>query len=195
MNPQLRALRHAWPKNEKSTMKVNTLLSILLMLALAACSPAAPDSETQNEAAAAPAESPAPDWPVEDGRYVLNWPDLVIPDYRTEFNQEIEQEVSIPLFREEVKRLHGQPVVIEGFFIPFESEDTGETFYILSQYPNSQCFFCGAAGPDTVMDLMMKSSPGRLKMDDRVKFRGRLRINDSDVMYLNYILEEAEPVQ
>ena len=63
----------------------------------------------------------APDWPMQDGRYVLNWPDLAIPDYRTEFNEEIQQEVSIPLFRDEVKRLHGQLVLIEGFFIPFEA--------------------------------------------------------------------------
>lgn len=178
-------------------MKTAILLSIFLSLTITACAPAAPDA--QNETPPAPEQEadtpPPPDWPMKDGRYVLNWPDLAIPDYRTEFNEEIGQEVSIPLFRDEVKRLHGQPVLIEGFYIPFEAEESGETFYILSQYPNSQCFFCGAAGPDTVMDLMMKSPPGHLKMDDRVAFKGRLRVNDSDVMFLNYILDDAEWVK
>jgi hypothetical protein len=32
-------------------------------------------------------------------------------------------------------------------------------------------------------------------MDDRVTFKGRLRVNDSDVMYLNYILDDAELVK
>jgi hypothetical protein len=180
-------------------MKTAILLSILLSVAAVACAPAAPDKEAPSETETPPAPAkeatPPPDWPMQDGRYVLNWPDLAIPDYRTEFNEEIQQEVSIPLFRDEVKRLHGELVLIEGFFIPFESEESDETFYILSQYPNSQCFFCGGAGPDTVMDLMMKSPPGHLKMDDRVTFKGRLRVNDSDVMYLNYILDDAELVK
>ena len=179
-------------------MKTAILLSILLSVAAVACAPAAPDKEAQSKPETPPAPAkeatPPPDWPMQDGRYVLNWPDLAIPDYRTEFNEEIQQEVSIPLFRDEVKRLHGQLVLIEGFYIPFEAEESDETFYILSQYPNSQCFFCGGAGPDTVMDLMMKSPPGHLKMDDRVTFKGRLRVNDSDVMYLNYILDDAELV-
>ncbi|HRF38211.1 MAG TPA: hypothetical protein PK198_05470, partial [Saprospiraceae bacterium] len=79
-------------------MKTAMLLSIFLGLTITACAPAAPDA--QNETPPAPeqeADTPPPDWPMKDGRYVLNWPDLAIPDYRTEFNEEIGQEVSIPL--------------------------------------------------------------------------------------------------
>ncbi len=131
------------------------------------------------------------DWPMEDGYIALNWPDLAIPDYRVEFNEEIQQEVNIPIFRDEVKKLDGRLVVIKGFFFPFE-DNPDEPYYVLSQFPFSQCFFCGAAGPESVMDLLMKSKPGKMKMDDYVTFKGRLRLNDNDVMYLNYILEEAE---
>lgn len=133
-------------------------------------------------------------WPLQDGYYVLNWPDLAIPDYREEYNDEIEQEVSIPLFRNAVKKLDGQLVRITGFFIPLD-ENPDEIFYVLSQFPNSQCFFCGAAGPDSVMDLLPASKLTKIKMDDHATFQGRLRLNDEDVMFLNYILEDAELVK
>ncbi|MEO0043093.1 MAG: hypothetical protein RL329_2541, partial [Bacteroidota bacterium] len=32
------------------------------------------------------------------------------------------------------------------------------------------------------------------KKDDTVTFRGQLKLNDSDLMFFNYILENAEPV-
>ncbi|MBX2926703.1 MAG: hypothetical protein KF852_02605 [Saprospiraceae bacterium] len=144
-----------------------------------------------------PAPEVEPDttvWPLQEGYYVLNWPDLAIPDYREEYNEEIQQEVSIPLFRDAVKKLDGQLVRIMGFFIPLD-ENPEEVFYVLSQFPNSQCFFCGAAGPDSVMDLLPASKLTNIKMDDHVTFQGRLRLNDEDVMFLNYILEEAELVK
>ncbi len=132
-------------------------------------------------------------WPTEGGYVVLQWPDLAIPDYRTEYREEIGQEVNIPLFREDVRQLDGKRVKITGFFFPFE-DNLEDPYYVLSQYPFSQCFFCGAAGPESVMDLLVKRRPGKIKMDDFVTFKGRLRLNDEDVMYLNYILEEAEQV-
>jgi hypothetical protein len=129
-----------------------------------------------------------------DGYYVLNWADLAIPDFRMEYSEEAESEVMIPIFSPQVRYLNGKQVIIKGFFFPFE-ESVEEAYYVLSQFPFSQCFFCGAAGPESVMDLIPKSKFPRLKMDDHRAFRGRLRLNDSDFLYLNYILEEAELVK
>lgn len=170
------------------------LLSLIwLLFACGGHSPGEEPGSSTDSAAPGPEEESI-DWPVDDGHFVLNWPDLAIPDYRVEYNEEIGQEVNIPIFRNEVKKLSGKPVLIKGFFFPFE-DNPDEPYYVLSQFPFSQCFFCGAAGPESVMDLLMKTKPGKIKMDDYVTFKGRFRLNDEDVMYLNYILDDAELVK
>ena len=78
-----------------------------------------------------------------------------------------------------------------GFVIPLE-ETADKTFVILSAFPYSQCFFCGQAGPESVIDILAESKLPRLSVDEKLTFRGRLRLNEDDLRYLNYILEEAE---
>ncbi len=173
----------------------NIILLSVLSIQLA-CTPedASNKSEKSMVEVPAPAIAVSDQWKTKAGFVILEWPDLAIPEYRPEFNQEIGEEVQIPFFRDEVRQLDGRLVEISGFFFPFE-DDPQNPYYVLSQYPYSQCFFCGGAGPESVMDLLLKDKPRKLKMDDRVTFRGRLKLNDKDVMFLNYILQDAEWVE
>ena len=43
------------------------------------------------------------------------------------------------------------------------------------------------------MDIKL-TDPLRLETDEVVQFKGKLRLNDSDLYYLNYILEDAERI-
>jgi hypothetical protein len=168
-------------------MLVKVLSGAAVFLMLCCSSPAPPENLPENVSTLKEDSSA---WPEENGYILLQWPDLAIPDYRTEYNETIDQEVNIPLFREDVRQLHGKKVRIKGFFFPF-GDNPDEPYYVLSQYAFSQCFFCGAAGPESVMDLLVKEKPSNIKMDDFVEFSGRLKLNDTDVMFLNYILEDA----
>ncbi|MGK0390041.1 MAG: hypothetical protein ACI94Y_002791 [Maribacter sp.] len=98
----------------------------------------------------------------------------------------------IPIFHDDIKVLEGQPVQMSGYLIPF-GETTGK-LHFLSAYPNSQCFFCGGAGPESVMDVMTVKAHLNFKMDDIITFRGTLHLNDSDLDYMNYILKDAKRV-
>lgn len=98
----------------------------------------------------------------------------------------------IPIFHDDIKILEGKPVQMSGYLIPF-GEQTGK-LHFLSAYPNSQCFFCGGAGPESVMDVMTVKAHHDFKMDDIITFRGTLHLNDSDLNYMNYILKDAERV-
>jgi hypothetical protein len=170
-----------------SIMLVKVMSGAAVFLMLCCSSPAPPENLPENVSTLKEDSSA---WPEENGYILLQWPDLAIPDYRTEYNETIDQEVNIPLFREDVRQLHGKKVRIKGFFFPF-GDNPDEPYYVLSQYAFSQCFFCGAAGPESVMDLLVKEKPSNIKMDDFVEFSGRLKLNDTDVMFLNYILEDA----
>ena len=131
---------------------------------------------------------------VVEGHYNVQWKDLAKVEFEDKLNDELKTMVAYPIFDPSVKYLDGQKIQIKGYVIPFE--ETGDaTIVILSAFPFTSCFFCGGAGPETVMDVQMKKQNTKFKQDAMVTFRGKLRLNDSDLDYLNYILDEAEVFQ
>ncbi|MCB0847224.1 MAG: DUF3299 domain-containing protein, partial [Bacteroidetes bacterium] len=66
--------------------------------------------------------------------------------------------------------------------------------YALSANPFASCFFCGNAGPESVMDLELTSYDKVYFTDDYVTFQGKLILNDSDLNKMCYVLEEAEEI-
>ena len=129
-----------------------------------------------------------------NGYIELTWKHLEEVDFEERYTEEIETYVPYPVFRPSVQRLAGQKVEIQGYVIPVE--ETGEeSIIVLSANPFSSCFFCGMAGPETIMDIKLtKKFKNKFKQDDIITFRGTMRLNDSDLYYLNYILEGAELV-
>ncbi|MCB0634092.1 MAG: hypothetical protein R2824_25055 [Saprospiraceae bacterium] len=185
-------------------------ITILLLGLLAACSHPTPDQQPEavqqdvlvDEAALQqnepdieilpPLDSTAYAW--EDGYLILPWATLARVAFKWTYSEVVNQDVPFPVFSSELKVLDGQQVQVSGYAIPLE-ETGAETFVILSAFPYSQCFFCGQAGPESVIDILSGSRLPHLPMDKKTTFRGRLRLNDDDLRYLNYILEEAELVE
>lgn len=94
-----------------------------------------------------------------------------------------------PTFAPTVKRLENKEVSIRGYVIPV---DISANIYVLSAFPNSQCFFCGAAGPESVISLKpRKGTVKKYKTDEMHTFVGKLKLNAEDVYEMNYILEDA----
>ncbi|MFM8833077.1 MAG: hypothetical protein ACKOEV_05520, partial [Cytophagales bacterium] len=52
------------------------------------------------------------------------------------------------------------------------------------------CFFCGVGGPETVIEVFLKSSV--TYTDKPVEIKGKLVLNDKNPDKMVYILEEAE---
>lgn len=125
---------------------------------------------------------------------VLTWRTLAQVEFEYRFNEELQGEIAYPVFSDTLHLMDGEWIQIEGYVIPLE-ETGSEDFTILSAFPYAQCFFCGNAGPESVIDVQPASSLRRLKTDEKVRFRGRLRLNDTDLDYLNYILEDASLVE
>lgn len=94
----------------------------------------------------------------------------------------------VPVFSDDIKKIQGQEVEVEGFIIPFEGMFK-PTQLILSSLPISECFFCGSGGPETVMEITMKE---KIKYTTkRVKIRGKLKLNRDNPDKLMYMLEEG----
>ena len=116
----------------------------------------------------------------------IDWNTLSDVSFESTYYPDIDEYLWFPTFGESVKKLEGKEVSIQGYIIPVDLE---EGYFVLSAYPYSACFFCGNAGPESVMSLKFKSKPRRYELDEVATFKGKLRINDSDVDELNYILE------
>lgn len=131
-------------------------------------------------------------WEYDGNAVLLDWKMLSDVTFEEEYSEEVQAYIPYPTFGEQLKALEGRVVQIEGYIIPLE-ETGDETILVLSAQPYSSCFFCGGAGPESVMDIKLKpDEKRRFTTDERMTFRGRLRLNDHDLYYLNYILEEAE---
>lgn len=120
----------------------------------------------------------------------LTWAELADVDFKDVYLEELDSYYWKPEFGPQVLAAEGQDVYITGYVIPV---DLDEDFYVLSRYPFANCFFCGGAGPESVVDLRFKNSGHRTyQTDERLTFHGNLRLNADDVYQMNYILEGAE---
>lgn len=127
-----------------------------------------------------------PDAPVK-----VDWEMLQNIKYRLKYFPAFEMPIYAPVFSKTVKALDGKVVDIEGFVIPFEEDDEQLP---LSANPYASCFFCGQAGPASIISVRLLKSGKRFKLDAFQSFRGRLRLNHDDPNEFYYILEEARPL-
>jgi hypothetical protein len=123
---------------------------------------------------------------------IIDWKVLAKVDFIDKYFPEFEAWYLIPKFQEEVKALDQKPIIIKGYIIPMDVEG-GE--YALSAYPFSACFFCGGAGPESVIKLELAEKTERFDTDDIITFSGTLELNDSDVDNFNYILKNCRPLK
>jgi hypothetical protein len=120
------------------------------------------------------------------------WKSLAHVTYKTRYDEKLKYEVDYPVFGAEVKQWEGKIVKVKGYMVPLE-EYLGHKFFVLSALPYNVCFFCGAAGPETVMEIYTKSD---VEFTEKpIWVRGRLELNDSDYDHLMYILRDAERIE
>lgn len=77
----------------------------------------------------------------------------------------------------ELDQLDGKEVMLSGYLVPI---DYSLNLYALSRFPQASCFFCGQAGPETVIELDFSSQPHRLVVDKFVLVKGKFKINRED---------------
>ncbi len=122
---------------------------------------------------------------------VISWSVLADVEYKEQYDEALQAYWLVPEFGSQPRRFEGKEVVLMGYFIPFNLDSE---FYVLSRFPYSNCFFCGGAGPETVLELQFKKPPCDLTMDKKYFFRGTLALNNDDFDHCNYILKNAKVI-
>jgi len=144
--------------------------------------------DPQPVTASDPEAEPAPEVPAGD-LAELTWQVLSDVEFKDVYLEELDAYYWMPKFGPQVIAAEGKDFFITGYMIPV---DVDEDFYVLSRYPFANCFFCGGAGPESVIDLRFPGKSERAyQTDERLTFRGTLRLNADDVYQMNYILDGA----
>jgi hypothetical protein len=97
--------------------------------------------------------------------------------------------IETPVFSKQLKSYNGKKIKLKGFIIPINEVGDQDKF-MLSSLPFNVCYFCGAAGPETVIEVIS---------DENVRFNtkaiwieGYLYLNDTDPEHHMYILKSAQ---
>jgi len=97
-----------------------------------------------------------------------------------------------PVFSDQVKALSGKEITLKGYIIPVEGYKSHKEF-IFSAFPYSMCFFCGGAGPETVMEVEAVE-PVKYSAD-AIVLKGVLQLNDKDINRLMYKLVNVRQIK
>ncbi len=116
------------------------------------------------------------------------WSTLAKITYKKQMDEVMGFKVDIPVFSDDVKALEGKEVTIKGYIIPVEGYKSHNEF-VFSAFPYNMCFFCGGAGPETVMEVYA-TDPVKYSAK-QVVLKGKLELNDKDINRLMYALKDA----
>ncbi|WP_395077616.1 hypothetical protein [Flavobacterium sp.] len=95
-------------------------------------------------------------------------------------------EIDFPVINEILKKKSGKKILMSGFIVPIDNVN-----YALSKNVFASCFFCGKAGPETIMGIKFKAGKMKLKTDQYVTLEGNFRVNENNVEDWIYHIEDA----
>ncbi len=120
------------------------------------------------------------------------WKTLSKITYKKEYDELMGFKIDIPVFSKPIKELENQEIVVKGYIIPVEGYKSHKEF-IFSAFPYNMCFFCGGAGPETVMEV--EASEAIEYTAEQIVLKGTLVLNDSDINRLMYLIKDAVKVK
>lgn len=122
----------------------------------------------------------------------ITWKRLSDVKFTRRLNKELSMYFLYPAFGPSVNALQGKDISIRGYMIPVDENDH---IYVISAKPMAACFFCGGAGPESIIELQFRKKKQHFRTDEVRTVRGKLMLNTTDVDHLNYILRDAEVVE
>ena len=117
------------------------------------------------------------------------WKTLSKITYKQQYDEIMGFDIDVPVFSQSVKDLEGKEVEVEGYIIPVEGYKQQSNF-VFSAYPYNMCFFCGGAGPETVMEVN-SDDPKITYTSKPIIIKGTLELNSGDINRLMYTLNNA----
>jgi hypothetical protein len=99
--------------------------------------------------------------------------------------------VETPIFSKTLKSWNGKKIRLKGYVIPV-NEIGDQDKFMLSSLPFNVCYFCGAAGPETVIEVESDEKIGF--SSKAIWIEGILHLNEKDTDHHMYILKSARSI-
>jgi hypothetical protein len=119
------------------------------------------------------------------------WKTLAKVTFEKKYDELLGFKVDVPVFSDEIQELEAEEITISGYIVPVEGYK-GHTEFVFSAYPYNMCFFCGGAGPETVMEVT--ATEAVKYSTDRITLKGKLLLNRDNINRLMYIMVDAAQV-
>ncbi len=118
------------------------------------------------------------------------WNTLSMVTYKREFDETFGIDIEKPILNPLINALEGKEIEVEGYIIPLTGK-IEQSHFMLSRFPQSMCFFCGKAGPESATQVFTKGGKKIAFTDKKIRVKGVLRINVTDITNLLYTLEDG----
>jgi hypothetical protein len=120
------------------------------------------------------------------------WKILSEVRFETKSTGEDGYEMDVPRFSDRLKSYNGKKIILKGYLIPL-SEMGGKQAYMLSSLPFNSCYFCGGAGPETVIEIDTKQIISFTT--NQIIMEGVFVLNEKDLDHHMYILKQAKRIE
>ncbi len=120
-----------------------------------------------------------------------HWNTLAMVNKESKFDDMLGMVVQTATPTPIAETLNGEEITIRGFIIALDAKAELKHF-MFSRYPQNMCFFCGAAGPESAMQVFLKEGDTIDFTKDKIEIKGTLNIQKGDPSGLIYTLSKAE---
>lgn len=121
-----------------------------------------------------------------------SWAQLSKVTYKKVYDALLGIPVDQPIFSKDIKNLEGKLISLKGYIIPTDGYKSHKEF-IFSAFPYSSCFFCGQAGPETVIEVL---ATDEIKYtSEPIVIEGILKLNASDINRLMFQLIQVRQMK
>ncbi|MEO1514452.1 MAG: DUF3299 domain-containing protein [Bacteroidota bacterium] len=90
-----------------------------------------------------------------------------------------------------IEKLDGQTIQLKGYVIPLSGKKA-QSHFMFSAYPYGNCFFCGKAGPESVVEVFTKDNQKIPFSEKAITIEGRFEFTSRNTKQVMFSLKEAE---
>lgn len=89
-----------------------------------------------------------------------------------------------------IEKLDGKEVTVKGYIIPLSGKKA-QSHFMFSAYPYANCFFCGQAGAESVMEVFVKGDKKIDYSEKNITIKGTFRFTSHNPEEVMFTLENA----
>ena len=93
-----------------------------------------------------------------------------------------------------IEELEGEEITLKGYVIPLSGRQA-QSHFMFSAYPYNNCFFCGKAGPESVIEVFTKEDTKIPFSEKSITIKGIFEFTSRDASGVMFSLKEAELVE